>query len=218
MDVVAEKQRMIVKGSGGGFLCIIVLIIVLLSGCGGPGPAAPRTSLVLSASNGYGPAPLEVSFHAEVRNQKDPARFYCRDYRWDFGDGTAYAESPICGPLDNMSDVPLVYDVDHIYREKGSYMVVFTIGDVVSNPITITVKENLPSSYTESCVSDADCGTGGCSGEICGFRDKVRGIMTTCAVPSSYRCYKVTSCGCVDGRCQWKPTQDFLSCMGAIRS
>ena len=50
------------------------------------------------------------------------------------------------------------------------------------------------------CKSDADCGSGGCSGEMCVARS-LGAITSTCEVRA---CFGVLdTCGCVEGKCQW---------------
>jgi eight-cysteine-cluster-containing protein len=54
-----------------------------------------------------------------------------------------------------------------------------------------------------SCTEDADCITGGCSGQVCQGRTE-EPVITTC----EYRdCYRATDyglgCKCVDNKCQW---------------
>ena len=53
------------------------------------------------------------------------------------------------------------------------------------------------------CISDSDCITDGCSGQIC--RGKVEdAIITTCEWKDCYNAevYGV-ECGCVNGKCMW---------------
>ena len=60
------------------------------------------------------------------------------------------------------------------------------------------------SSTEAACMTDADCTTGGCGGEICqGATEEP--VITTC----DYRTCKDTSryalaCGCVEGQCAWR--------------
>lgn len=63
------------------------------------------------------------------------------------------------------------------------------------------------------CSADADCGTGGCSGQVCVQKDKAQGIITTCEYLPEYGCLKKTGCGCVSGKCEWKKTREYLECM-----
>jgi eight-cysteine-cluster-containing protein len=63
------------------------------------------------------------------------------------------------------------------------------------------------------CTTAADCGVGGCSGQICTTKDKAASIITTCEWRQEYGCYKLTSCGCVDGVCEWKENSEFLACL-----
>jgi eight-cysteine-cluster-containing protein len=58
------------------------------------------------------------------------------------------------------------------------------------------------SSTFASCSSNSDCGTGGCSGQVCEGKDE--GTLTTCQMKDCYKDedYGV-SCGCVNGKCRW---------------
>lgn len=77
-------------------------------------------------------------------------------------------------------------------------------------------KAEIPPSELESkaeCTQDQDCSTGGCSGEICGPKEKVKDIVTICLMLPEYECLKKTSCLCLDGKCQWEKTEEFKECM-----
>jgi len=63
------------------------------------------------------------------------------------------------------------------------------------------------------CTSDSDCATGGCSGEVCGRKGEVEKIVTPCVYPLWYECFQLTSCGCVNGTCSWKPNPEFEKCL-----
>ncbi|PIY60389.1 hypothetical protein COY95_02025 [Candidatus Woesearchaeota archaeon CG_4_10_14_0_8_um_filter_47_5] len=63
------------------------------------------------------------------------------------------------------------------------------------------------------CTASADCAVGGCSGQLCGTREKMQDIMTTCEFRKEYGCYSLTSCSCISGRCQWKETPEFSACL-----
>ncbi|WP_232473354.1 CGP-CTERM-anchored Cys-rich protein [Thermococcus thioreducens] len=77
------------------------------------------------------------------------------------------------------------------------------------NGVTIT----LISVGGGECTSDADCATGGCSGEVCAPREGASKILTPCVYRQWYDCLPLTSCGCVNGLCTWKPNQAFESCL-----
>jgi len=55
-----------------------------------------------------------------------------------------------------------------------------------------------------ACSTDADCGTGGCSGQVCQSRDE-EPIITTCEYRDCYnaRQYGI-QCKCVNQGCQWQ--------------
>ncbi|KUH33103.1 hypothetical protein APY94_07485 [Thermococcus celericrescens] len=65
----------------------------------------------------------------------------------------------------------------------------------------------------KECTSDADCATGGCSGEVCAPKKEAREIVTPCVYKPWYDCLSLTSCGCVNGLCTWKPNPAFESCL-----
>ncbi|NJE46174.1 eight-cysteine-cluster domain-containing protein [Thermococcus sp. GR7] len=65
----------------------------------------------------------------------------------------------------------------------------------------------------EECTSDGDCTTGGCSGEVCAPREEATRIVTPCVYREWYTCLGLTSCGCVNGICTWKPNDAFESCL-----
>jgi heavy-Cys/CGP-CTERM domain protein len=73
--------------------------------------------------------------------------------------------------------------------------------------------QNIPEGT--QCAADSDCGIGGCSGELCGAKAEVKDVLTACVYQQAYKCLKITSCGCVNGLCQWKRTSDFNKCVEA---
>lgn len=68
-------------------------------------------------------------------------------------------------------------------------------------------------SIVKECTSDSDCATGGCSGEICAPKEEAREIVSPCVYAQWYDCLKLTSCGCVNGTCSWKPNEAFEKCL-----
>ena len=63
------------------------------------------------------------------------------------------------------------------------------------------------------CKSDLDCATGGCSGEVCAPKKVAREIVTPCVYREWYSCLRLTSCGCYNGLCTWKPNPEFEKCL-----
>lgn len=58
------------------------------------------------------------------------------------------------------------------------------------------------------CESDSDCKVSGCSGEICSEQE----LVSICLYKPEFGCYKLTSCKCINGRCGWEQTEEFLDC------
>lgn len=52
------------------------------------------------------------------------------------------------------------------------------------------------------CAEDADCGTGGCSGEVCVAADKAREQAGACDVHPCFAALDV--CTCQETRCRWQ--------------
>ncbi len=67
------------------------------------------------------------------------------------------------------------------------------------------------------CVSDSDCGVGGCSGQVCAVAKEAEGLITTCEYREEYGCLKLTSCGCFDGKCSWRNNPDYQECLSAAK-
>jgi len=59
-------------------------------------------------------------------------------------------------------------------------------------------------STNATCSTDADCTTGGCSGQVCQSKSE-KSVITTCEYTECYDSarYGVT-CGCDSGKCSWK--------------
>ena len=67
------------------------------------------------------------------------------------------------------------------------------------------------------CNTNNECGTGGCSSQICGKKGEVENIITTCEFKAEYECLKETSCSCINNKCQWQQNNVYLSCLDKIK-
>jgi eight-cysteine-cluster-containing protein len=72
--------------------------------------------------------------------------------------------------------------------------------------------DNLNISVAGECSTDAGCVRAGCSSQLCVPASQA-GVVTTCEYRSDYACLAQTSCGCVEGRCSWRQTPDYLNCL-----
>ena len=70
---------------------------------------------------------------------------------------------------------------------------------------------------TAECATDADCATGGCSGQICGAEEKVKGLITTCEWREEYACLKLASCSCINNTCQWEEHNAYRNCLTMVK-
>ncbi|MBS3117846.1 eight-cysteine-cluster domain-containing protein [Candidatus Woesearchaeota archaeon] len=73
-------------------------------------------------------------------------------------------------------------------------------------------QDNLPKVNAE-CLSDADCGVGGCSGQVCATKEKAENIITTCDFRPEYACLELTNCICQNGKCNWEQNQEYIICL-----
>jgi len=76
------------------------------------------------------------------------------------------------------------------------------------DPQPFSVREDFCGQSTEGpCLSDSDCLTGGCSGEVCRSRLEEE-ITTICLFRECYRAkdYGLT-CQCLNNQCQWTETE-----------
>ena len=78
------------------------------------------------------------------------------------------------------------------------------------------VSEEQENTTILECETNSDCATGGCSGQICGSAEKVKNLFTTCEFRPEYKCLKMTSCSCINGKCMWEENQAYLDCMVAL--
>ena len=66
------------------------------------------------------------------------------------------------------------------------------------------------------CVTDKDCRVAGCSGQVCTTAGAARGTFTTCEWTEEYGCLEYTSCGCVNGQCNWKESSEYDNCIEGL--
>jgi len=78
------------------------------------------------------------------------------------------------------------------------------------------VPEEQESLNMVECKTDDDCATGGCSGQVCRPKEKVKDLFTTCEWRPEYGCLKMTSCSCIDGKCIWGENQAYLDCIAGL--
>ena len=77
---------------------------------------------------------------------------------------------------------------------------------------------NVPDANLQiECLSNSDCASAGCSGQVCTTAEEAPGITTTCEYKEEYSCFKQTTCGCVEGVCAWGETEAYLSCLEELK-
>ncbi|MEK6903516.1 MAG: hypothetical protein AABW64_02620 [Nanoarchaeota archaeon] len=147
-----------------GILLFFILSTFFLSGCSQqtPGNSNQLTEEVtltsIEATPIDGDTPLDVSFIIQLLQvEGHEENYYCPATTWDFGDGQRESIMPSCLPYEDVKDqdeiVQVFYTTRYTYTSSGTYEVRFTIQDLVSEPITITVR----GSGTTSCNNDSDC-------------------------------------------------------------
>ena len=86
-----------------------------------------------------------------------------------------------------------------------------SIGDYTST--TATTSTSLSLNYEAECRDDNDCSIGGCSSQVCGEKNEIKNIITTCEYKAEYECLKKTNCGCVNDKCLWKENPEYSKCL-----
>ena len=191
------------------FLFLIIFFVVGCVPIEDPKPSPNAPYLKLSVSPVEGKAPLTVDFKAQLYNSEVNSRaFYCVGMTWAFGDQEAITAIPGCRPYSDTTPIQVMYESKHTYKEAGTYDTSFTLGELTSNTVVVTVNVD-----GNDCVRDTDCVIGGCSGTICQGKDS-EPIVTTCEWKEEYACYKLSNCLCVSGLCRWEKTAEFLNCFG----
>ena len=66
------------------------------------------------------------------------------------------------------------------------------------------------------CNLNTDCSIGGCSSQLCGPKESISEVITTCEYNPIYDCYKETTCGCIHEKCQWIENDAYNTCMQNI--
>ncbi|MBI2137359.1 eight-cysteine-cluster domain-containing protein [Candidatus Woesearchaeota archaeon] len=79
-----------------------------------------------------------------------------------------------------------------------------------------TQPQPLQANDSAECLTDADCATAGCSGELCVKAEDADDTITTCEYKEEYACLKQTNCGCNEGKCGWKETTEYAKCIADI--
>ena len=67
------------------------------------------------------------------------------------------------------------------------------------------------------CGSNSGCETGGCSGQLCGNKGGFEGLTTTCDFKGEYSCLKLTKCSCIENKCAFEETKDYIGCMAKFK-
>ena len=66
---------------------------------------------------------------------------------------------------------------------------------------------------TNGCSRDSNCAVAGCNSELCLEKSLAEETSTICEWKEEYDCYKLSECGCVNGKCAWKANDKFLECL-----
>ncbi|NYZ77745.1 eight-cysteine-cluster domain-containing protein [Candidatus Micrarchaeota archaeon] len=170
---------------------ILLLGMMLGFGCIQPPVACTMEAKLCPDGSYVGRVPPDCEF------EECPQTKYC--------DAMTVCESGDCYAFED-KDTPICYTGDPCARcASGRCMI------LESYPMQIrcTDGETPPaegfcgSSTDGPCSSDADCMSGGCSGQVCQSKSE-EPVVTTC----EYReCYNAAayglSCGCVGGNCEW---------------
>lgn len=116
----------------------VTILILLLSGCAHLG----IYQLGLQAEPREGPAPLTVSFTAEIGGGLDSSpELYCHPRTWDFGEGEILGIFGYCLSWRPGMKIDRHFQRTHTYAEPGIYQASFSYGPLKSKPILVKVDE-----------------------------------------------------------------------------
>lgn len=107
----------------------VAVVLPLSLGVQAQQPEARKPTLSVRATPPVGFTPLRVRAVADVRDGSDDyAEFYCPTVEWEWGDGTVSENSSDCDPYEaGKSTIQRRFSADHIYRQGGSYRVIFRL-------------------------------------------------------------------------------------------
>jgi eight-cysteine-cluster-containing protein len=97
-----------------------------------------------------------------------------------------------------------------LWLAAAAVIIVLAAFSLMSQP-TIAPAEDNGTILTSRCDSDSECFVGGCSSEICSTDPNA---VSACIFKPEFECYRLTTCGCVENRCQWEQTPEFDTCFG----
>jgi eight-cysteine-cluster-containing protein len=104
---------------------------------------------------------------------------------------------------------------DVCYIEFANLLEDFSLcGNIVNSSIR---EQCLALNSTVECSGDADCARAGCSSELCVPASEAIDIVTACEYLPEYACLVHTTCGCVEGKCQWRENPEYLNCLNQTR-
>lgn len=107
-----------------------------------PAPANPGDIYTtLTAGPVEGVAPLEVNFTGQLVGGPDDNPDYCGvGSAFTFGDGVVAISEPACVWQQGI-EIPRRFTSNYVYETPGEYQATFKLGDRVSQPVTIVVRE-----------------------------------------------------------------------------
>jgi hypothetical protein len=114
---------------------------VLSPGEGMPELSSDEIKLVLGADPVEGPAPLTVSFTAELVGGPDNNElYYCGRQEFGFGDGMKMDTMPSCLPYSPDVVIQRLFTTSYTYKEAGTYTASFSLPGLRSNDVAVVVR------------------------------------------------------------------------------
>lgn len=106
---------------------------------------------------------------------------------------------------------------DTCYIEFASKMKDSSFCELIADGATKRQCLSLSTGGTGECASDADCVRAGCSSQLCVPASQANDTASTCEYLPEYACLAQTTCGCIDGKCGWRQTPEYLNCLNRTR-
>ncbi len=102
---------------------------------------------------------------------------------------------------------------DQVSINNGNINSVPNNTNTVAGNTNSVINGNTNTFPVDYCESDDDCFTDGCNGEICHSQINSSGGVSICVYHERFSCLTLSSCGCVNNKCQWDQNDEYLSCL-----
>ena len=175
------------------FVVASLVLIVFIAGCAEVNENIKQEKLKTEINN-----KIEAANYCDVTSDCKIESFGCPFGCWNLVNKNA-----------NINEINSMVEE---YNKVGEICIYDCLPQPKENEIKCVNNKCVAEEKIAECLADSDCGIGGCSGQVCTTKDKAKSTVTTCEFLKIYGCYKQTTCSCINSKCEWKETPEFLDC------